>query len=100
MKSFSIVVKKKIKDFKKTITVDGCKSTSIRYFATAAQAYGVSTAKGILRSSDVLTTIRAFKKFGVKIIKRKKIYYCYGNGLGSLQTKNNLSINCSNSNLI
>ena len=97
MKSFSIVVKKKIKDFKKTITVDGCKSTSIRYFATAAQAYGTSTAKGIPSSDDVLATIRAFKKLGVKIIKKKKIYYCYGNGLGSLQTKNNLSINCSNS---
>ena len=72
MKSFSIVVKKKIKDFKKTITVDGCKSTSIRYFATAAQAYGTSTAKGIPSSDDVLATIRAFKKLGVKIIKKKK----------------------------
>lgn len=97
MKSFSIIVEKKINKFNKSIFVDGDKSISHRALLISSQAYGVSKLKGVLEAEDVLNTIKALKKLGVKIIKYKSIYYIYGNGLGSFKTQNNLTINAGNS---
>ena len=97
MKSFSIIVKKKINKFNKSIFVEGDKSISHRALLISSQAYGVSKLRGILEAEDVLNTIKALRKLGVKIIKYKNIYHIYGNGLGSLKTKNNLTINAGNS---
>ena len=55
--------------YNKSIFVPGDKSCSIRYFFLASQAYGVSKAKGILESEDVLSTINALNKL---LVKRKK----------------------------
>ena len=97
MKSFSIVAKKKIGNFNKSIFVEGDKSISHRALLISSQAYGVSKLRGILEAEDTLNTIGALKKLGVKITKKKNIYHVYGNGLGSLQTKNKLIINAGNS---
>ena len=98
MKSFSVIVKKKINKFDKSIFVDGDKSLSHRALLISSQAYGISKLKGLLESEDVLNTINALKKkLGVKIIKYKNIYHVYGNGLGSFKTQNNLTINAGNS---
>ena len=97
MKSFSITVEKKINKFKKSIFVEGDKSISHRALLIASQAYGVSKLKGILEAEDVLNTVYALKKLGVKIIKYKNTYCIYGNGLGSFKTQNNLTINAGNS---
>ena len=98
MKSFSIKVNKKITDFNKTTYINGCKSSTIRFFFIASLAYGVSSARGILESEDVLTTIKILKKqLGVRILKKKDIYYVYSNGLNSYKTRNNLKFNCKNS---
>ena len=69
MKSFSVVVEKKINKFTKSIFVEGDKSLSHRALLISSQAYGVSKIKGILESGDILNTINALKKLGVKIIK-------------------------------
>ena len=98
MKSFSVIIKKKINKFNKSITVPGDKSCSIRFFFISSLAYGVSCAKGInSNSQDVLTAIKIFKQLGVKILKKKGIYYVYSNGLDSYKIKNNLKFNCQNS---
>ena len=97
MKSFSVVVKKKINKFDKTIFVEGDKSLSHRALLISSQGYGISKLRGLLESEDILNTINALKKLGVKIIKYKNIYHVYGNGLGSFKTKNNLTINTGNS---
>ena len=97
MKSFSVVVKKKINKFDKSIFVEGDKSISHRALLISSQAYGISKLKGILRAEDIFNTINALKKLGVKIIKNKNAYHVYGNGLGSFRTKNNLTINAGNS---
>ena len=97
MKSFSIIVEKKINKFNKSISVEGDKSISHRALLISSQAYGVSKLKGILEAEDVLNTINALKKLGVKIVKYKNIYHVYGNGLGSFKTQNNLTINAGNS---
>ena len=98
MKSFSIIVEKKINKFNKSIFVPGDKSISIRYFFLASQAYGLSRAKGILEESgDIFSSIKALTKLGVRIVKKKKIWFVRGMGLSSLKTRNNLSIDCGNS---
>ena len=51
--SFSIVIKKPIKDFKKNIVVDSDKSISIRSFLIGSICEGVSAVKNVLESEDV-----------------------------------------------
>tara|TARA_Y100001949_G_scaffold159989_1_gene151292 strand:+ start:257 stop:631 length:375 start_codon:yes stop_codon:yes gene_type:complete len=73
MKSFSIQINNRIEKFKKKIQLDsGCKSISHRFFLIAARGTGISKAKNILESEDILVTIKALKKLGVKIFKKKK----------------------------
>ena len=67
-----IILKKKIFSFKKKISIPGDKSISIRWALISSLANGVSKAKNLLMSEDVLTTIRAIKKFGVKVIIKKE----------------------------
>ena len=98
MKSFSVIIKKKINKFNKSISVPGDKSCSIRFFFISSLAYGVSYAKGInSNSQDVLTAIKIFKQLGVKILKKKDTYYVYSNGLDSYKIKNSLKFDCQNS---
>jgi len=96
IKKFSVLINKKIEKFNNTISPPGDKSISNRFFFIASQAVGVSTAEGILEGEDVLNNIKIFKQLGVKIIKKNKIYYVYGNGLKSLKTKENLKIYAGN----
>jgi 3-phosphoshikimate 1-carboxyvinyltransferase len=97
MKIYSIVIKKKIKYFKKNLTVDGDKSISHRFFLIASQAFGISRAEGILESEDVLCTINALKTLGVIITKKNNKYLVHGNGLGSFKIIKNIKVNCGNS---
>ena len=66
-----ISIKKKIKKFNKNITVDGDKSLSIRWVLFSSIADGVSEAKNLLLSEDVLASIEIIKKLGIKVIKKK-----------------------------
>tara|TARA_Y100000590_G_scaffold422045_1_gene526316 strand:+ start:2904 stop:4247 length:1344 start_codon:yes stop_codon:yes gene_type:complete len=84
-KKFSVYIDSKIKKFNKSITVENDKSISHRALLIASQCIGVSKIKGVLESEDVKNTIICLKKLGVKIIKKKKIYFVYGNGLESFR---------------
>ena len=67
-----IKIHNKIKHFKKSITVPGDKSLSIRWVLFASLANGKSIAKNLLMSEDVLATIDAVRKLGIKVIVKKK----------------------------
>tara|TARA_E500000075_G_C6997035_1_gene327960 strand:+ start:766 stop:2103 length:1338 start_codon:yes stop_codon:yes gene_type:complete len=96
--SFNLLVGKKIGFYKKKIETDSDKSISIRSFLIGSICQGVSSAKNILESDDVLSTILCLKKLGVKIQKTKqKKYLIFGNGLGSLRIKKNDQLNFGNS---
>ena len=69
-KSFNLVVRDKIKKFKKSINVDSDKSISIRSFLIGSICENVSSAKNVLESEDVKSTILCLKKLGVKIVKK------------------------------
>ncbi len=96
-KSFNLKISGKIKSFKKNIEVDSDKSISIRSFLIGAISQNISTAKNVLESEDVFSTINCLKKLGVKIVKKNKEYLIFGKGLGSLIAKNNTGLNFGNS---
>ena len=84
--SNSIVVKKKIDNFNKTITVSGDKSLSIRWVLFSSLANGISRAKNLLISEDVLAAISS-KKLGIKVIFKKKECIIYGKGIDGYKYK-------------
>ena len=95
--SNKISIKKTIKPFNKTLEIEGDKSLSIRWALLASQANGKSSALNILKSEDVLNTLKCLKKLGVKIklIKNK----CIINGLGvnGFKYRKNILLNAGNS---
>ena len=93
----SIIFKKKINDFNSIITVTGDKSISIRWVLFASLANGISTAKNILVSEDVIAAIDAVKKLGIKVILKKNYCKIYGKGIDGYKYKKNITINAQNS---
>ena len=97
-KSFNLFINKKISPFKKIVRVDSDKSISIRSFLIGAISLNISSAKNVLESEDVLSTIKCLKILGVKIKKiRKGHFQIFGKGLGSLRAKKNTELNFGNS---
>ncbi len=92
-----ISVNQKIRSFKKKISVPGDKSLSIRWVLFASLANGISKAKNLLMSEDVLAAIEAIKKLGVRVFVNKNECKIYGNGIDGYKLKNNITINAQNS---
>src|SRR6056300_1679782 len=97
--SNKILINKIIKPFNKTIIIEGDKSLSIRWLLLASQAVGNSTAKNLLKSDDVLSTISCLKKLGVRINFLKKENKCHVEGLGlnGYKYKKKITLNAGNS---
>ena len=93
----SLLIKKKIKEFNKIISVSGDKSISIRWVLLASLASGVSKAQNLLISDDVQAAILAVRKLGIKVIMKSNFCKIYGNGVNGFQYKKNLTINAKNS---
>ena len=91
------VIKSKIEDFNKRINISGDKSLSIRWVLFASLANGVSKSKHLLMSEDVLATINAIKKLGIKVKYNKDVCEIYGVGIDGYKYKKNLTINAKNS---
>ena len=96
-KSFNLLIRKKIPKFKKSIFVDSDKSISIRSLLLGSISENISNISNILQSDDVISTINCLKKLGIKIIKKNKVYFIYGKGIGSFSTKKNTTLNFGNS---
>ena len=93
-----ISIKKKINHFKKkSITVSGDKSLSIRFVLLSSISKGKSVAYNLLKSEDVLNTIKCMKKLGIKINFKKSKCVVYGKGLHGLKYKKNLVLDAGNS---
>ena len=92
-----LIVKNKIERFNKKIEVSGDKSISIRWILISSLANGISVAKNLLMSEDVLAAINAIKKLGIKVKINKNICKIFGKGIDGYKYKKNLTINDQNS---
>ena len=92
-----IVLNKKISDFDKKILIPGDKSISIRWVLISSLAEGISIAKNLLMSEDVLASIRVIRKLGVKVIIKNKICKIYGVGIRGYIYKEGLVLDAQNS---
>ena len=91
------IVKKKIRPFNKVISVNGDKSLSIRWVLLSSLANGISEAKNLLMSEDVLAAIKVIKKLGIKVKLNNNMCKIYGRGINGYKYKNNLTLNAENS---
>ena len=91
------MIENKIGKFNKKIFVSGDKSISIRWVLLSSLSAGISRAKNLLMSEDVLAALEAIKKLGIgsKFTKNKCIIY--GKGIDGYKFKKNLTINAANS---
>ena len=93
----SVIFKGKIGKFNRVISVSGDKSLSIRWVLLSSLANGISTAKNLLISEDVLAAINAIKKFGIKSKIYKNECKIFGGGLDGYKYKKKIKINAQNS---
>ena len=75
--SQTILINKKIKKFDQSIKVSGDKSLSIRWILFSSLANGLSIAKNLLMSEDVIATIKTIKKLGIKVHVNENICKIY-----------------------
>ena len=92
-----VEIKTKIKPFNKTLKIEGDKSLSIRWALLASQAKGKSTSYNLLKSEDVLNTLKCLKKLGIKVNFFKNKCEITSNGLNSFIYKKNLILDAGNS---
>ncbi len=92
-----IVVKKKINNFKASISIPGDKSLSIRWVLFSSLANGVSSAQNLLMSEDVMSAINAIRQLGIKTKIGKNYCKIYGKGIDGYKYKKNIKINAQNS---
>ena len=81
--SNKVIIKKKITKFKKVIKVSGDKSLSIRWVLFSSLGSGISKAKNLLISEDVLAAIEIIKKLGIKVSINNNFCDIYGKGIES-----------------
>ena len=98
VKSYSVILNKKINEFNKVISVDSDKSISIRAFLIGSISQGISKISNVLLSEDVFSTINCLRKLNCKIVKiSNNQYKIFGKGLGSYYAKKNTLLNLDNS---
>ena len=86
-----VLINRKITKFNKILKVPSDKSLSIRALLLASQCVGTSKIKNLLESEDVLSCLKALRVLGVKIIKKNKVFWVYGNGLNSYKIKKKIT---------
>ena len=92
-----LIIKSKIKKFKKIIKVSGDKSLSIRWVLLSSLAEGISKAKNLLMSEDVIAAISVIRKLGIKVKVKNNNCFIYGKGINGYEYKKNLTLNAKNS---
>jgi 3-phosphoshikimate 1-carboxyvinyltransferase len=93
-----ISINRKIDIFsKKSISVTGDKSLSIRFVLLSSLSNGKCIAKNILKSEDVISAINVIRKLGIKVKFQKNTCEVTGKGLFGYNFKKNLILNAGNS---
>ena len=95
--SITTTVKNKLGYFNRKIIVPGDKSLSIRWVLFASLGKGISKAKNLLMSEDVIAAINAVRKLGIKVKVSKNETKIFGKGLNGYKYKKKIIINAQNS---
>ena len=66
------------------VTIPGDKSISHRSLILGSCANGITSINNLLESEDVLATLNALQKLGIKIVKTNNVWKVFGNGLGAI----------------
>ncbi len=90
-------IKKRVKGFNKSLSIDGDKSLSIRWALLSSQSLKKCKSSNLLLSEDVYSTLNCLKKLGVKIKISKKFCEIIGLGLNGFEYKNNSILDAGNS---
>ena len=93
----TIIIKKTLKPFNSNIKIEGDKSLSIRWALMASQAIGKSSAENILKSEDIMSTLKCLNKLGVKSKLTKNKCTINGVGINGYKYKKNITLNAGNS---
>ena len=94
----SIYINQKIDIFKKkSISVPGDKSLSIRFILLSSLSKGKCTGINILKSEDVLSAINCIKKLGIRINLNDQKCEVFGKCLDGYKFSKNLTLNAGNS---
>ncbi len=88
---------RKLKSFNKSLEIEGDKSLSIRWALLASKAKGKSKSFNLLRSEDVISTLRCLKTLGIKIKFTNNSCEIIGKGLNVFNYKKKLTLNAGNS---
>ena len=97
MKKFLSIQNKLEKYNKKSIILPGDKSISIRFLILSSLARGKSVASNILKSEDVINTVKCLRKLGIKIKISKNKCEVFGKGLYGFEFRKNLILDAGNS---
>ena len=92
-----IKINKTLKSFNKSVIIEGDKSLSIRWALLASQAIGQSSAINILKSDDVLNTLKCLKKLGVQIKLSKNKCTINGMGINGFKYEKKIILDAGNS---
>jgi 3-phosphoshikimate 1-carboxyvinyltransferase len=93
-----LIIKDPIKSFNKILHIEGDKSISIRWALMASQSKGKSTSYNLLKSEDVISTLKCLKKLGVQSILSKNKCEIFGLGLNGFKyKKKTIVLNAGNS---
>ena len=96
MKNY-ITIDKRINPFSKTLNIEGDKSLSIRWALLASQVSGKSKSFNILKSEDVINTLKCLRNLGVKIKVSNNSCEIISKGLNSFKYRNNITLDAGNS---
>ena len=72
------------------VTIPGDKSISHRSLILGSCANGITSINNLLESEDVLATLNALQKLGIKIVKTNNVWKVFGNGLGAISDQNQI----------
>ena len=86
-----IILKRKLSNFNKKISIPGDKSISIRWVLISSLANGISKASNLLMSEDVMASVIAVKKLGAKVILKNNVCTIHGVGLNGYKYKKKLN---------
>jgi len=86
-----------IKPFNKILEIEGDKSLSIRWILIASQANGKSKSTNLLKSDDIINSLKCLKKLGVRFKLFKNRCEIIGLGLNGYKYKNDITLDAGNS---